>query len=384
MAHQELDHLDGQNSGLPTPCWRPSIANGMLARYACIQIIVALLFCTARDAAAQHTRLPEVIPTQPPSAGWPSDSSQVQPLPPQQDVLQFDPSLQYAQPADETLPIYVESFEPPPQSSPPGRDGIFQRIDFAGTWLAGSGPGELGMSDLELSALFGFPFPVRESPLLVTPRFAIHYFDGPVSGSPSSADLPPQVYDASLQFRHLRALHGPWAMDVAVQPGVYSDFEDAGSDSLRITGHGLAIYDWSPATKFVLGVAYLDREDVTVLPAGGIIWIPHDAVRFELVAPRPRIAWRVDSYARPHEMWWAYVAGEFGGGEWEVQRAAGDRDIATLRDYRAIFGLERQVTGGLSTRMEVGYVFGRDLEYRSGRGDFEPDDTILLRVGASY
>jgi hypothetical protein len=300
-------------------------------------------------------------------------------------MLQFDPNLQYAQPADETLPIYVESFEQPPPQSPPGaRSGIFQHVDFVGTWLAGSGEDELGVSTLELSALFGFPFPVRESPLLVAPRFGIHYFDGPISSGPSSADLPPQVYDASLQFRHLRDFAGPWAMDVAVQPGVYSDFEDAGSDALRITGHGLAIYEWSPATKFVLGVAYLDREDVTVLPAGGIIWIPHDAVRFELVAPRPRIAWRVDSYARPHKMWWAYVAGEFGGGEWEIERAAGDRDIATLRDYRAIFGLERQVIGGLSTRMEVGYVFGRDLEYRSGRGDFEPDDTVLLRVGARY
>ncbi|MEX0937953.1 MAG: DUF6268 family outer membrane beta-barrel protein [Pirellulales bacterium] len=356
----------------------------MLSRYVHLLIVATLLLLTAQDTFAQHTRLPEVIPPQPPSANWPP-SSQVQPLPPQQEMLQFDPSLQYAQPADETLPIYVESYQPPPSSSPAGRDGVFQHVDFAGTWLAGSGPGELGMSDLELSALFGFPFPARESPLLVTPRFGIHYFDGPVSsGSPSSADLPPQVYDASLQFRHLRDFAGPWAMDIAVQPGVYSDFEDAGSDALRITGHGLAIYEWSPATKLVLGVAYLDREDVAVLPAGGILWIPHDAVRFELVAPRPRIAWRVDSFTQPHEMWWAYVAGEFGGGEWEVQRAAGDRDVATLRDYRAILGLERQVTGGLSTRMEVGYVFGRDLEYRSGRGDFAPDDTILLRVGARY
>jgi len=33
---------------------------------------------------------------------------------------------------------------------------------------------------------------------------------------------------------------------------------------------------------------------------------------------------------------------------------------------------------------EVGFVFQRELEYDSGRGDFDPDNAGILRVGVSY
>ena len=43
-----------------------------------------------------------------------------------------------------------------------------------------------------------------------------------------------------------------------------------------------------------------------------------------------------------------------------------------LSDYRSIFGMERKVLGGLSSRFEVGYVFGRRIRYSSDTPDFHP------------
>ena len=45
--------------------------------------------------------------------------------------------------------------------------------------------------------------------------------------------------------------------------------------------------------RVIAGLIYLDRYDVNILPAGGLIWTPSDDQRHEIVFPRPRLAWRV-------------------------------------------------------------------------------------------
>ena len=110
-----------------------------------------------------------------------------------------------------------------PPSLPPGtRDGIFQKATFLGTWLPQPENGDLGASDLEASIVFGFPFPHRNAPLLITPSFGVHYLEGP-----TIPDLPPRLYDAAIEWRHMRQLTPRLAMDVAVTTGYYSDFEQS-------------------------------------------------------------------------------------------------------------------------------------------------------------
>jgi hypothetical protein len=126
----------------------------------------------------------------------------------------------------------------------------------------------------------GFPFPTRESPLLVTADFAVHYLE-----SPSALDLPARVYDAWIQFRWLRRIGNRWAADLAIRPGVYSDFESDDNDALRIMGRGIAAFDWTPTTRLVFGVAYLARENLSVLPVGGLIITPNDDWQLSLLVP---------------------------------------------------------------------------------------------------
>ena len=49
-----------------------------------------------------------------------------------------------------------------------------------------------------------------------------------------------------------------------------------------------------------------------------------------------------------------------------------------------MLGVERKAIAGVTGHVEVGYLFGRKLEYRSGTPDFRPDDTVMLRSGWSY
>ena len=222
---------------------------------------------------------------------------------------------------------------------------------------------------------------MMRSPLLITPYFAVKYLD-----RPAVPDLPERVFDASVEFRHLRELTPRWAMDVSVNLGAYSDFAQSDSQAFRVTGRGIAAYSSSPTTKWALGVVYLNRAGASVVPAAGVIYQPHDGVSWELVFPRPRVAWRLPGSRVPgKDERWVYLAGEFGGGVWAIQRpASGIQDVVTTRDYRFIAGCEHRIQGGLSRRIEVGYVFGRELEFRSGTPDYSPDDTLLVRAGLKF
>jgi hypothetical protein len=85
-----------------------------------------------------------------------------------------------------------------------------------------------------------------------------------------------------------------------------------------------------------------------------------------------------------YEDWW-FVGAELGGGEWAIQREAGFDDLVSLTDYRVTAGLERKSIDYLvGMRVEIGYVFARELEYRSGTPSFDPSDTVLLRAGFFY
>jgi hypothetical protein len=53
-------------------------------------------------------------------------------------------------------------------------------------------------------------------------------------------------------------------------------------------------------------------------------------------------------------------------------------------DWRVLVGYERKITGGLSRRVELGYVFQRELEFDDDDSEFALDDTLFLRGGLTY
>ena len=113
-----------------------------------------------------------------------------------------------------------------------------------------------------------------------------------------------------------------------------------------------------------------------------LIWTPSDAIKLELVAPRPRIARRI-TYAGDVEDW-LYLAGEFGGGTWAIRRASGVDDLVTYRDWRIVLGIERKALHALDARLEVGYVFARQIEFAGPTADLTPGDTLMLRSVVTY
>src|SRR5262249_12526537 len=205
---------------------------------------------------------------------------------------------------------------------------------------------------------------------------------GPDSNHAGHPDLPPQVYDLNLEFGWRPRLARWLFADVAVQPGLYTDFREVNADSFRLRGRGLALAAFSERFQVVGGLLYTNLNNTKVLPAGGFLWSPGDDWRVEMVFPSPKVAYRFACAG--DRQWWGYVAGEFGGGAWTIERGNGVGDNVDYTDWRVLLGVEYRSGLWLKGHVEVGYVFSRSLDYVSATPNFEPDGTVLLRAGVVY
>lgn len=222
----------------------------------------------------------------------------------------------FADPQDLTEPLLPDDVAPPGQPRqefeppagrklPPGaKPGALQQVIFTATELPMLGSGGLGMTWLDTSATIGMPAPTVESPLLVTAGFGTVFVEeGTGAEDPG---LPSHLYDAWLQARWMRKVGKRLGVDIAVAPGWYSDFVNDTAEAFRITGHGFGAWEWDENLRVVVGVIYLDRYDVNLLPAGGLLWTPSDAERYEILFPvrdwhgeSPRAAARVTGCILP-------------------------------------------------------------------------------------
>jgi hypothetical protein len=211
------------------------------------------------------------------------------------------------------------------------KDGFFQKLGMTWTWIDRRQDDDYGLNEVDSFVTVAIPAPTREWPMLISPTFNVRWIDGPVT-----PDLP-----------------------------------------------GLARFDWIPdRLQLLFGVLYLNRNDVQLLPAGGLIWTPNDAKRYEILFPKPKLAHRIT--VGPHYEDWVYLGAEFGGNTYAVERVGGAADFITLRDIRTYVGLERKKNGGAGFRIEAGYVFARRVEYDSATPDIEADGTAVLRGGFTF
>lgn len=260
---------------------------------------------------------------------------------------------------------------------------FLQQISFEHTWIYGDNNfDELAIHRSELSATFGIPvFYNPNTPLLITPGFAFNWLEGPVSGT---ADLPPRVYDAYVDTAWHPQLTDWLRADLGLRTGVWTDFEEVNSDSIRILGRAMGALAFSPQLDVLLGVWYLDRNRVKLLPAGGIHWRPSNDLDAYLVFPNPKI--RKRSINVGSSQWWIYAAGEYGGGRWTIERASGAADDIDYNDLRAIFGIEWETQTQAHGHIEIGYVFDRELLFDKTQSPakLKLDDSFMIRGGVTF
>jgi len=258
-----------------------------------------------------------------------------------------------------------------PDPLDPWRDDPFGRYSYDGSgnpeslhWIPGSG-NRMGILTL--------PFTSFKEPEEGKNSFSLEA-TWHLVGGPQRTDMPPHLWDFAARLGRRNQLDSFWSYDIAVRAGWFSDFEGSARKGLRFPGHGVLYYTPSDQFQLQIGLDVLDRDDIACLPVFGAVFKPHRDLRLDAVFPQPRIAYRVAGER------WLYLTGEMDGGTWAIKRAEGTNDVATYRDYRICLGIEgqeRSVT-------EVGFVFNRHLEYRSGTPSYAPLNTTILRHVVSF
>lgn len=244
------------------------------------------------------------------------------------------------------------------------------------TWLAGSGD-DFGF----LSGVF------QELPksghsaaatAMAQPGWGIHWINGA-----DSLKLEPRLYQFTIPLDCTTEIDDVWTVDMGITPGWFTDGVNKRPEMFRLLGHYVVTARMTSEHLLTLGFVYLDRDDIAALPVAGlIIDQPHRGCRFELVFPRPHLAWRIAEYGEA--ACWFTLTGELGGGSYAIKRYDRTNDVLTYRDLRLIGGLEFLKGKRLLGSVEAGWVFDRSLEFRTENGNQQPGDTALVRMSLAY
>lgn len=337
-----------------------------------ISLILGILGWGVAAACAQT-----ISPTPPPALG---PSAQLPPgvqLPPPT----WDP---YATPGSQPQTLFGEGPAAPDMSF----DGFSQQmqeatrlineIRFEYEFIPCSGSNGFGINELGIQGSVALPIFNLETPLLVTPGFAVSFWEGPKE---PDTDLPPSVFDGYITTGWKPNI-APWlSADLAVTVGAFSSFQKVTEKSIRFPAHGYGILKLTDRFDVKIGVEYLDRNRIKILPAGGIIWRPHADLRFDILFPNPKITRRITNIGNTE--WWIYARANYGGGAWTVMRNGGSFESVDYNDIRILFGLDWKNSGFLDGFFEVGLATDREIVYKTSP-TFRPTTAFLLRTGLIY
>ena len=263
-----------------------------------------------------------------------------------------------------------------PARTPP-HDRSWLRWEHWHTDLAidGSGSDKFGLASFYGGMTVGL---AKFRGITVTPSIGIHKGLGT-----ADTKLEEELVDLQIEVAWMHQLDERWRMRMELGAGLYSDFEiEKDLDALRITGMSLFTYEASRDLQIVMGAAFLNLENQEFYPVAGVIWQPHDRLQFEIVFPE----WKLAGFVKEQKEGeiWSYIGGGFFGRTWRVQRSTGTEDLATFSNWRVHLGWEKRHISGITYFAEVGYVFDRELRYRSHVGNFDADDLAFVRAGMNF
>ena len=256
-------------------------------------------------------------------------------------------------------------------------------LSFAGEWQDKTNGIGLDFYDARISfptyPWFGPP------PPFIDLGFAFTEIDAPVA-----VGLPSEVYETSLGFAWMRRISDRWMMRYMASASFATDGNNQSSDAWRFRGGAFAIYRRNPKWTWTFGAMALGRNDLPFVPAVGVIYQPNPAIRFDLIMPRPRLAFLlVDQGERQR---WGYVGAAINGTTWGVRRVDGINDQLTYGDFRLVLGWESTptpepgmpFTRGRKFGGEIGYVFSRDFEWEDADVEIPLDDSLMVRATFSF
>ena len=199
---------------------------------------------------------------------------------------------------------------------------------------------------------------------------------------PTAVDLPGAVYQLGWDFKLATPLAGPWSLQLGFNPSINTDFADSlGREAINLDANAMLFYRASPQLMWVLGAGYWDRVDNILIPYAGAVWNPNDLWEFRLLFPKARASYFLGNIGPAAH--WIYATGEYHVESYQIDSPGIGRNQVQIQDWRVGLGL-RSDHGWFDKSLEVGYVFGRQVEFLRATPGFDIKDSFMIRYAVRF
>ncbi|MBM83662.1 MAG: hypothetical protein CMJ78_24145 [Planctomycetaceae bacterium] len=250
-----------------------------------------------------------------------------------------------------------------------------------------NGAGDFGIMELNAELEYKRPLPPcwlipwsQSWVWSIAPQFGYRSYDGPGT---DTIGLSPDAYRFGLGMQLATPLRGPWSVQLDFDPSINTDFDQAlSSNAYQFDGSGILYYRVSEQLMYAFGAGFLDRVDDQVIPYAGFVFTPNEYWEFRILYPESYISLFMGNIYGVSQ--WLYTRAEYHIEAYEVGISnTGVRDQIQIEDYRILLGI-RSEGYGVSSFLEAGVVFGRDVKFRGPTRDFDPSSGFIARFGMRF
>jgi hypothetical protein len=266
----------------------------------------------------------------------------------------------------------------------PIRYGWQSRYDF--TWVPSTGTSDPNVGNF---SMFGADVELIETKpcgygwtFAIGPQFNYRAWSGPNANTPTT-DLPGSAYRIGLDMALRTPTVANWTLEVGFDPSIAADFRSALTrDAYLFDGHIVGFWQMTPRLMAAVGALYWDRVNDIILPYAGLVWIPNDIWEFRLVFPKPRItAFLGTPWGIPT---WLYAQAEYHVEAYQVKPEQMPSETRVqFADWRAVGGMRWEM-GWLTSFIEAGYIFDRQVKYQAPGTEFNINNGFIGRAGFRY
>lgn len=281
--------------------------------------------------------------------------------------------------------------------------GLIQRASLGFAWTPSMDAAGLELIETNVSFTSALPLPIpllrehtKMTLLSVSPNFRYTHVQWNGDGQ-GEGFLPESLYAGGVTVGLMSIVNERRRVIVNAMPAYSSDGK-ATSRSFVCPVMAALNCTYNERWNLTVGIIYLDRSDIPVLPVGGAIYTPNENTRLELMMPQLKFAKRFLSRTTLHadnvadnasaasptvpptnDNWW-FLSGGFSGNSWAFRSVGDQDDFAMLREYVLKCGWEHTRPSTKWT-LELGYLFGREIQFdRKTQNNLKPSDSLNLRL----
>jgi len=295
------------------------------------------------------------------------------PVAPQDPFLTPGMPYQPTQPMQPGPPVFSPSFGV--NWAQPYRTGWTPRMDMAYLPSSHTSPDVGNFSIFELDTELVHVEPLNPDLLFtVAPQFSYRNWD-------ATSTFNDNLFHFGLGLQLATPVTAPVGFQLTFDPSVNTDFDsNITRDAFNLDANGTLFFRVNTQLTVVLGAGYLDRVKNIVIPYAGVVYTPDELWEFRLLFPQGRISRYVGHFVDAEN--WMYLAWEYHVESYEVNLPSFGQNQIQMEDYRVTVGL-RSDHPQFTKYIEAGYVFGRNVDFRTGPG-FDISDGFIVRGGIRF